>query len=111
MFGDLGKMMKAAANVKKRLPEVQAKLAASEFTGRAGDGAVSATVNGKLKLLDVTIGPEALSAAALAEDASALAEMIKAAVTDAQRQAAEAAVKAMQELTGGMSLPGLDGMV
>jgi DNA-binding protein YbaB len=38
-------------------------------------------------------------------------DMIKAAVSSAQQQAAEAASEAMKELTGGMEIPGLGGML
>jgi nucleoid-associated protein EbfC len=109
MFGDLGKMMRIAADMKRRMPEMQAKLEASEFSADAGGGAVRATVNGKMRLLDVKIAPAML--AAPGADAAMLEDLIKAAVSGAQRQAADAAVQAMQDLTGGMSIPGMEGMI
>ncbi len=108
MFGDIGKMMKAAAQMKKRMPEMQAKLEASEFTAEAGGGVVRATVNGKFKLLDLHLDPAVLADAQT--DAALLEDLIKAAVSAAQQQAAEAAAAMMQELTGGMELPGMEGM-
>jgi len=44
MFGDLGKMIKLAGEMKRRLPEIQAKIAASQYSADAGGGAVTATV-------------------------------------------------------------------
>ena len=103
MFGDLGRMMKVARDVKQRMPAMQAELAARHFTADAGDGAVSATVNGRGVLVDVRIDPGVMSDA----DAERLADRIKSAVSAAQDQAARAATEMMNELTGGMKLPGL----
>jgi len=109
MFGDLGKMIKVAADMKRRMPEVQAKLEASEFVAEAGGGAVRATVNGKLRLLDVKVDPALLAEGAM--DAAMLEDLLKAAVSAAQAQAAEAAMAAMHDLTGGMNIPGIEGMI
>ena len=104
MFGDIGKMMKMAGQMKVKLPEMKAKLAATQFTADAGGGVVFATVNGKMQLVDIKIAPEVLGDG----DADMLADLIKAAVSTAQAQAAVAAAEAMSELTGGMKLPGMD---
>jgi hypothetical protein len=91
------------------MPEMQAKLEASEFTAEAGGGAVSASVNGKFRITDVTIDSAVLADDAM--DTEMLADLIKAAISAAQDQAAQAAAEAMQELTGGMDIPGLGGMM
>ncbi|HOF19345.1 MAG TPA: YbaB/EbfC family nucleoid-associated protein [Phycisphaerae bacterium] len=109
MFGNLGKMMKIAGEMKTKLPEMQAKLAASEFSAEAGGGAVRATVNGKLMVTDVTIAPAVLSDGAM--DAEMLGDLVKAAVASAQAQAAQAAKAAMDELTGGLDLGAMGGML
>jgi len=110
MFGNIGKMMKMLGDLKTRLPEMQARLAASEYRAQAADGAVVATVNGKMKLVDLEINPDLFANEEV--EAADLAEAIKTAVNDAQEQAAEAAREAMSEVTGGMSLPpGLDTML
>ena len=109
VFGDFGKMMKMAMEMKRKMPELQAKLESGEHTAEAGGGVVSATVNGKFKLLDVKIDPSLLSGGQV--DVAMLEDLIKAAVGAAQKKAAEAAAEAMAELTGGMPLPGLEGML
>ena len=106
MFGDIGKMLKLAGEMKRKMPEMQAKLAASTYSAEAGGGAVAATVNGKLALVDVKIAPAVLADC----DAAMLEDLVKAAVTAAQEKAAMAAAAAMKELTGGMALPGMEGM-
>ena len=108
MFGNLGKMMKVAAEMKRRMPEVQAKLEQAEHTADAGGGAVGATVNGKGKVRDVRIDPSVLADGQL--DAEILGDLIKAAISAAQEKAALATAEAMRELTGGMDLPGMEGM-
>jgi len=109
MFGNLGKMMKVAADLKAKLPQVQEQIANSRHTADAGGGAVSATVNGKGEIVDIRINPAVLADAA--DDVSMLEDLIKASVSAAQQQAAAAAAEAMQELTGGMDLPGLTDMM
>lgn len=105
MFGSLAKMMKIAGEMKTKMPELQAKLAASEFTAEAGGGAVRATVNGKGLLVDLKIDKSVLADGDV--DASMLEDLIKAAVSSAQTDAAKAAKEAMTELTGGIEIPGM----
>lgn len=109
MFGDFGKMMKVAANVKRRMPEMRAKLEQSQYSGATGGGAVTAVVNGKLSLVDLKIDKALLAEESV--DVEMLEDLIKAAVSSAQGQAAQAAAAAMQELTGGMNIPGMEGLL
>jgi hypothetical protein len=109
MFGDLGKMMKVAAEMKRRMPEMQARLEQSQFEAEAGGGAVRAVVNGKMRFVDLKIDRSLL--ADRQTDAAMLEDLIKAAFSGAQKKAAEAAAAAMNELTGGMNIPGIDGFL
>ncbi len=111
MFSNFAKMMKLAGEMKTKLPEMQEKLANSEYTAEAGGGAVLATVNGKMKLVDIEIGPALSGLNDGDPDADMLADLIKAAVSAAQEKAATAAKEAMHELTGGMEIPGLGDMM
>jgi hypothetical protein len=108
MFGDLGKIMKIAGKMKTELPALKEKLAATDYTAEAGGGAVTATVNGKLSIVDVKISQ------GVREDPNAdfdmIEDLIKAAISAAQAKAASAAAEAMQELTGGMDIPGMEGL-
>jgi DNA-binding YbaB/EbfC family protein len=109
MFGDFGKMMKVAADMKRRMPEMQAKLEQSQYSGEAGGGVVKAVVNGKLRFLELKIDKALLADGKI--DTEMLEDLVKAAVSSAQSQAAEAAAAAMQEITGGMNIPGMDGLL
>lgn len=86
---------------------MQARLAAAEFSADAGGGVVSATVNGKMQLVGLKIAKEVLADG----DAAMLEDLIRAAVSAAQAKAAAATAEAMKDLTGGISIPGLDGMM
>jgi len=107
MFGDIGKMMKLAAQMKTKLPELQEKLVASEYSAGAGGGVVWATVNGKMVVTDVKIDQQVFTDG----DPEMLADLVKAAISTAQTQAIEAAKEAMAEFTGGVQLPGLEGLM
>ena len=110
MFGDFGKIMKLAGQMKKKLPEMKQRLAAAEYTAEVGGGAVVATVNGKMQLTRIIIDPDRMTSAGRL-DREMLEDMVQASVASAQAQAAAAAKEAMEELTGGMDLPGLDGLM
>ena len=101
MFGNLGKLMKMASEMKQRMPELQRQLAESQYTAEAGGGVVAATVNGKQQIVDVRIDPQVFAEG----DVEMLEDLLKASVSAAQQKAAEAAEAAMRELTGGMELP------
>ncbi len=107
MFGDFGKMLKIASQVKTKMPEIREKIESSSHTAEAGGGAVSATVSGKMELVDLRIAPELLAGA----DAGLVEDAVKAAVAAAQKQAAEFAKEAMLELTGGEEVAGLNDML
>lgn len=110
MFGKFGKMLHMLGEIKTRIPEMQARLAAAEYSAEAGDGAVAVTVNGKMQVVDLKISPDLLSDGQT--DAEVLSDLVKVAVSAAQDKAAEAARDAMREITGGMDLPpGLDSML
>ncbi|KKN55572.1 hypothetical protein LCGC14_0581030 [marine sediment metagenome] len=107
MFGDLGKMMKLLAKLKTALPAMQEQLAASEYTATTGNGAVKASVNGRMALTDLQIDRDLLPDAEL--DTVLIEDLVKAAISAAQAKASEAAERAMHDLTGGMDMPpGMD---
>ncbi|GJQ25105.1 MAG: nucleoid-associated protein [Phycisphaerae bacterium] len=110
MFGQLGNiagMMKQAKELQGKMKEMQESIAASRYTADSGAGAVTATVTGKLELIDVKINPET----AKSGDVEMLEDLVKSAVAAAQRKAAEGVRAEMAKLTGGLNLPGLDGLL
>jgi len=107
MFGDLGKIMKVVGELKTKLPEMKEKLAATRYSADAGGGTVTATVSGRMELTDLKISEKLLED----KDPAMLEDVIKAAVSSAQAEAATAAAAAMKEITGGMDIPGLSGLL
>lgn len=110
MFGGLGNlagMMKQAKEMQSRLKEMQDSLAGSRYEADSGAGAVTATVTGKLELVDLKISPETVATG----DVEMIEDLVKAAVAAAQRKAADGVKQEMQKITGGMNLPGLDGLL
>ena len=109
MFGNIGKMIQMAAEMKTKLPEMKERLAKSTYTASAGGSAVSVTVDGKMMIVELKIDQAVLSDENM--DVDMLADLIKAAVSSAQAEAAKAAADAMSELTGGMDIPGMDNLL
>jgi len=105
MFGDVGKIMKLAGEMKKKMPQIKERLANSTYTASAGGGAVEATVDGRMALVDIRVDKQVLAEAQ--NDPTMLEDLIKAAVAAAQTKASDAAAEAMKELTGGVELPGM----
>lgn len=89
--------------VQQKLIKLQDELAKTLFTGTAGGGAVSITLNGKFEMVAVKIDPEAFNA----EDIVELEVMILAAAKDAQSRVNETQEKMTMNMTGGMKIPGL----
>jgi hypothetical protein len=95
MFGDKLKAMQALGSLmknKEQLAEagerIKAKIDAMRIEGEAGGGACRAIVNGKMKLLDLTLDPALLAGMAVDEKTRDLAtQLIKDAINDATEKA------------------------
>jgi DNA-binding YbaB/EbfC family protein len=96
-FGDL---VKQAQKIQKQMGEVQEKLEAERFEASAGGGLVKVVVDGKQKLVQITISPEAMK-----EDASMLEDLVMTAIGEAQRTSEAHMKEALGGLTGGLNLP------
>lgn len=95
--------MRELQKMQQKLVKMQDELANTLFTGTAGGGAVSITLNGKSEMTAVKIDPEAFNA----EDIAELEVMILAAARDAQNRVNEAQEKMTLNMTGGLKIPGL----
>ncbi len=95
--------MREIQKVQQKLIKMQDELAIALFTGTAGGGAVSITLNGKFEMTAVKIDPEAFNA----EDIAELETMILAASKDAESKVNNAQEKLTMNITGGMKIPGL----
>ncbi len=93
--GDLRKVMKEAQRLQAELAEKQRKLAETEVAATAGGGVVKAVVTGHGELVRVEISPEV----AHPEEVDLLADLVVAAVREAQAKAKEMAQQTMASLT------------
>lgn len=101
--GNMQAMLRQAQKMQEDAQRVQAELEETEYSATSGGGAVSATVNGKHDLVALTISPDVVDP----EDAEMLADLVMAAVNEANRAAAKDAEQKMGAVTGGMNLPGM----
>lgn len=100
-LGDMAKLMKQAQKMQADMVVAQEELINERVEATSGGGVVKAVVNGKGKLIELTIKPEAVDP----EDVEMLQDLIIAAIKDAEDKAEAAETERMGSLTGGMGLP------
>ncbi len=96
-------MIKQAQKMQQEMLKMQAEMEEKEYEATAGGGMVSAKVNGKHEVLNLTINPDAVDP----EDVEMLQDMITAAINEAMRKADTETTATMSKLTGGLNLSGL----
>ena len=107
---DMQRMMKQAQQMAAEMQKVQEELAQTEFEGRAGGGAVTATVTGDQQVRRIVIDPDIFEGEPDQDDIEMLADTVTAAVNDALDKSREAQQEALGPLSGGMGGLGLPGM-
>lgn len=106
-FG-LGKMkelteaFRKAQQVQEGAKRLQEELEQMEIEGQSGGGLVKVTLSGNQEPRRVSI-----SADALGEGADVLSDLVCAAMKDAYEKSTATMREKMEELTGGLNLPGL----
>ncbi|GAA1415852.1 YbaB/EbfC family nucleoid-associated protein [Kitasatospora putterlickiae] len=98
-------LLKQAQKMQQDLAQAQQELAEAKVTGSAGGGLVEATVSGAGELVALTIAPAAVDP----EDTETLADLVLAAVRDANQAAQKMQAERMGPLTQGLGggIPGL----
>ena len=106
-FG-LGKMkelteaLKKAQQVQEGAKRLQEELEQMEIAGEAGGGLVKVVLSGNQEPRRVEISPDVLS-----EGAEVLSDLVTAAMKDAYTKSTATMREKMEELTGGLNIPGL----
>jgi len=86
----IGSLMKNKEQLAEAGERVKAQMESLRVEGEAGSGACRAVVNGKMKLLDLTLEPALLAGMAVDEKTRELATaLIKDAINDATKKAQE----------------------
>jgi DNA-binding YbaB/EbfC family protein len=102
---DMQQILQQAQAMQQQLMSAQQELADTEVTGTAGGGMVSAVVTGGGELKSLTIDPKVVDP----EDTETLADLVVAAVRDANAKAQGLAAQKMGPLAGGLGGLGLPG--
>ena len=106
---DVNAMMKQVQQMQGEMMEAQEKLKDEVVEASAGGGMVKVKMSGDLRLLEVTINPEAIDPG----EADLLQDMVLAAVNEAIRSAQELATSKLGGIAGGggglggLGLPGM----
>ncbi len=103
---DMGKMLKQVQKMQAEMARVQEELASVRVEATAGGGVVRAVANGHGELISLTIDPAVVDPS----DVAMLADLVLAAVNEAQRNARTLAEDRMKAVTGAMQIPGLPGL-
>ncbi len=101
-----GNMMKRIQEMQQNMQTLQKELAVAEYSASSGGGAVDVTVNGSHEIKKIAIKPEVVDP----EDVEMLEDMLIAALNEAMRKADETAEREMGKITGGINIPGMNGM-
>ena len=103
MFGNLGEManlIKKAKDIQKNMAALKEEMARSEFSASSADQDVVVVVSGDFQIKSVKVSP------AIANNEN-LGNIIASTTNSALIAAKSAMQSKMQELTGGMNIPGL----
>lgn len=96
-------LMKQAQIMQKKMQEEQAKLAATEVDGKAANGLISVTINGKSEMKKISIDKSLVSA----DDVEMLEDLIMVAYNDAHGKVEAMSEEGMKNAVGGANLGGL----
>ena len=96
--GDMSGLLAQAQAMQQQLLTAQQELAEAQVQGSAGGDVVTATVTGSGELLGLVIKPEAVDP----EDTETLADLVVAAVRDANGKAQALAAAKLGPLAGGL---------
>ena len=91
-------MLRQVQQMQAAMAQAQQEIAATEVTGSAGGGMVTATVTGNGDLKAIKIDPGAVDP----DDVEMLEDLVVAAVTEARRNAEQLAQEKMGAITGGL---------
>ncbi len=101
-FAQMQEALKKAKQVQQNATRLQDELGELTVTGSAAGGLITVTMNGNQEPLSLKIDPQALT-----EESAFLEDLVLTAFKDAYARSTEAMRIKMEELTGGINIPGL----
>lgn len=96
-------MLRQAQAMQKKIQEMQQEIAEAKSEASVGGGVVKVVVVGGSQVDSISIDPEVVDP----DDVEMLEDLVMAAVNEAMENAQELAAKKMQDITGGLNIPGL----
>jgi nucleoid-associated protein EbfC len=103
---DMQQLLAAAQQMQDQLMNAQQELADAVVEGSAGGGLVKAKVNGQGDLVDLTISPAVIEDGDAEDTAQTIADLVLAAVRDANQAAADLQAEKMGPLASGIGALG-----
>lgn len=100
---DVGKMMKQAQEMQKKMARVQEGLKERIVDATVGGGMVAVKVNGAQEVVDVKVSDEIMTSG----DKAMLEELLISAVNEGLKKSRKLMEAEMGKVTGGLNLPGL----
>lgn len=100
-MADLSHLLQLGQQVQGRLNQIQSELASRTVTSTVGGGVVQVVADGQGHIRSIRIDPAAMTEG----DVEMLEDLLLAAVSDAQRRAAELSREELKKLTGGLPFP------
>ncbi|MBQ7390429.1 MAG: YbaB/EbfC family nucleoid-associated protein [Clostridia bacterium] len=104
--GNMQSMLKQAQKMQEDMAAKQAELEAREYEIQAGGGVVNVKINGRKEILSVKLAEEIVDP----DDIETLEDLIVAGVNEAIKKVEADASAEMSKLTGGMNIPGMNGL-
>jgi nucleoid-associated protein EbfC len=104
---NMGQIMKQAQKFQTKMAKMQEELSDRTVEASAGGGMVTVVANGGQDVLSIRIDPEVVDP----NDVEMLQDLIMAAVNDALNKAKAMMNEEMGQLTKGMNIPGMPGMM
>tara|TARA_B100000700_G_C14611715_1_gene653865 strand:- start:353 stop:661 length:309 start_codon:yes stop_codon:yes gene_type:complete len=98
----VGKLLKQAQKMQKKMEEAQELLSEEILEVSGGGGAVTVKINGQGEFQELSLDPDFLK-----EDSDFVSEAILQAIRDASEKAKKRSEEAMADLSGGLQMPGL----
>ena len=100
---NMNAMIKQAQKMQELMAEKQEEIAQRSFSTTVGGGSVEVTMTGAKQLTQITIKPEVVDP----EDIEMLQDLVMAAVNEVYRLVDETSAAEMENITGGLNMPGM----
>ncbi len=102
--GDRKDMMKQFQDMQAQIQEKLEEIESASFSATSGGGAVKATVSGKKTVESLQIDPEVIDP----DDPDMLQDLVIGAVNEALRKVNDVTESEMNQITGGIPIPGMN---